>query len=268
LDERDLPEAARLSRRLAAAAVTQVRNAGWMTTQPAEGKRRMLWLTESGRNAAGVWPVRLAQVDEPWVGTPLRKALEKIVGQLPFELSHFPASYGPADPSAIGGPYMQNAKRTEGLPAHGTDWRPVPRGSGDTTSSLPMIALLSQALTAFTIDYEDHFPWPLASTMNVLVHLASTPTPLNNLPPAHGITGKGKSLLERHIMVSVTEEGAVLTDRGKLVLQHHPARLESTDMAWRGRYGEEAVDALHDALREPAAATVDSPPHVTWSATS
>jgi len=266
MNERDLPEASRLSKRLATAAITQVLNAGWVMTQPADGQRRMLSLTETGAMAADVWPAQLAQVDQPWVGTPLREALEHVVRQLPFELPHYPASYGSADPSAIGGPSMQNAKRRAGLPAHGTDWRPVPRGDGDTTSSLPITALLSQALTAFTIDYEDRFPWPLASTMNVLVHIDTTPTPLTKLPPNHGITGNGKSLLERHLIVSVTTQGASLTDRGKLVLERHPARLDATEATWREHYGDEAVNALQDALSEPAAAVVERPPHVTWPA--
>ena len=43
---------------------------------------------------------------------------------------------------------------------HGNDWKPVERAEGDTVSTLPLTALLSQALMAFTIDYEDRFPWP------------------------------------------------------------------------------------------------------------
>lgn len=266
LGESALPDAARVSKRLASAAVTTVTNAGWIAAQPAGGKLRTLMLTDAGAKATQAWRERLEELDRSWVGAPLRGALESIVGRLPFELPHFPASYGSADPSAIGGPYVQQIKRKDGLPAHGNDWRPVLRGDGDTLSSLPITALISQALMAFTIDYEDKFPWPLHSTANVLVHIGTTPTPLSKLPAKHGITGKGKSLLERHLIASVTERGVALTERGELILKHHPVRLDATEAIWRERHGDRAVDALRRALDEPASKATEEPAHIIWSA--
>jgi hypothetical protein len=212
-------------------------------------------LTDLGWSAATTWPAHVASLDAEWAGTPLRAVLEEIVGGLAFELPHFPASYGTADPSAIGGPYMQGGKRTEGVPMHGKDWRPVPRADGDTVSSLPITALLSQVLMAFTIDYEDRFPWPLESTLNVLCHIGEAPQPLADVPGDHGITGAGKSLLERHLIAVVSREAAnpktklvALTDRGVLVLQHHPRRLEAVEAEWTERFGTDTVTALRAAL--------------------
>jgi hypothetical protein len=257
MDERSLPEAARISSRLATAAVTGAARRGWISVGPsgARGKSRHMDLTDAGRSAAETWPSRLAALDAAWAQSPLRGVLEEVVGNLVLELPHFPASYGAADPSATGGPFVQPSKAAHGVPAHGTDWRPVTRADGDTVSSIPLTALLSQALMAFTIDYEDRFPWPLASTTTVLCHLAVEPRQLNDVPGEHGITGNGKSLLERHLIAVVTPDPAdarsklvALTDRGVAVMQHHPARLEAVETAWRERFGDSVVARLLDAL--------------------
>ncbi|MGH2758017.1 MAG: hypothetical protein ACRDKJ_00470, partial [Actinomycetota bacterium] len=184
-----------------------------------------------------------------------RSPVPELVGSLEFELPHYPASYGTADPSAVGGPFAQNVKGTEGVPAHGKDWKPVGRAGDDTVSSLPVTALLSQALMAFTIDYEDRFPWPLPNTLTVLCHVGSDPGPLADLPEGHGITGNGKSLLERHLIVDVRPDPAnkrnklvALADRGELVLTHHPRRLEAVHADWTARFGVELVERLRAEL--------------------
>jgi hypothetical protein len=253
IDERELATAARISSRLATAAATGAARRGWVTVS-GSGKTRRLRLSELGRSATQVWPARLTATDERWSQHPLRAALESIVGQLPYELPHFPATYGAADPSAVGGPFVPPKGDK---PSHGKDWTPVTRGTDDTVSDLPMTALLSQALMAFTIDYENRFPWPLASTATVLCHLRSEPTPLSEVPAVsghHPIAGNGKSLLERHLIVAVTKDpdtGAkmvALTDRGAAVMQHHQQRLEAVDTEWRTRFGDATVTQLVDLL--------------------
>ncbi|MEA3078043.1 MAG: hypothetical protein QOF60_2951 [Actinomycetota bacterium] len=261
IGERALPAAARISRRLATAAVTGSTRREWITAEAEAGsKARHLRLTDAGRAAADVRPARLGVLDAEWKDRPLRGLLEGLVSQFELELPQFPASYGTADPSAIGGPYTPGGK-------HGVDWKPVPRREGDTVSSLPLTALLSQALVAFTMDYERAFPWPLASTANVLVHLASEPRPLADVPGDHGIAGNGKSLLERHLIATVTADPAnpkrklvALTDRGAAVVHHHPARLEAVEAEWRNRYRDALVAGLRQALG--AVPTNDHPDHV------
>ncbi|MFP5328226.1 MAG: hypothetical protein ACLGHT_12180, partial [Acidimicrobiia bacterium] len=168
LDERGLATEARISKRLAVAAVTGAARRGWITTEAGGGKSRRIFLADLGRAAAERWPAVLDELDGEWAGSPTRASLEELVAQVPFELPHYPASYGTADPSATGGPFMYMRARKDDLPAHGTDWRPVRRESTSDVTSLPITALLSQALMAFTIDYEDQFPWPLANTLNVV----------------------------------------------------------------------------------------------------
>lgn len=273
IDDRALPEAARTSSRFATSAITRAVSQGWITAEPtpAARKTRRLQLSDAGKAATKIWTERLAALDARWAGTPLRSALEQLVGRLPFELPHFPVSYGSADPSAIGGPYAQQVKRTAGVPAHANDWKPVPRSDGDTVATLPLTALLSQALIAFTIDYEDRFPWPLTNTVNVLSHLSEEPRPLEEIPDGHGIAGNGKSLTERHLIVAVTKKGGrqlvALTDRGALVMTHHPQRLQAVAAEWTERFGDSLITELHDALTDAEASLSGaSPDHLIVSA--
>jgi hypothetical protein len=135
---------------------------------------------------------------------------------------------------------------------------------------LPITALLSQALVAFTIDYEDRFPWPLANTATVLCHIGKEPRPLADLPAGHGIVGQGKSLLERHLIVKVTTDPddrrkklVSLTDRGELVLTHHPKRLEAVQKEWSERYGKVVAELRAELARASAATDGDYADHVT-----
>lgn len=271
LDERMLPEAARISSRLATAAVTGAARRGWVGVGPGRtgSKSRHVQLTDVGLAAARSWPSALAAMDSTWQRSPLRASLEQLVARFPFEHPHFPASYGAADPSVTGGPYVQGSKKGDGIPAHGKDWRPVLRAEGDTVSSLPITALLSQALMAFTIDYEDRFPWPLASTATVLCQLTAEPRPLADVAGDHGITGNGKSLLERHLIAVVTRDPAdakrklvALTDRGIAVMHHHPSRLETVESTWREQFGQQLIEGLRDALGSVAPAASSLPDHV------
>lgn len=269
LDEKSLASEARISTRLAVAAVTGAVRRGWIVAEPADGKKRRLSLAPQGAAAAHLWPGVLSSVDAEWAGSDLRIALESLVAQLRFELPHYPASYGTADPSATGGPFMYMRARKDDLPAHGVDWKPVERSDASNVAGLSITALLSQALMAFTIDYEDNFPWPLASTLNVLVHIGAR-CRLSELPAGHGITAKGKSLLERHLIVDVTPiAGSKPKDfdvkpsfRGNQVLQHHPSRLAAVEKEWDDRYGNVAGD-LRSAL-EPIAtgAAADYPDYL------
>lgn len=252
LDEKELPEAARISSRMATAVITGSTRGGWITAAPA-GRSRRLKLSGLGAAATKTWPECLAALDAEWKGRELGYVLEALVTQLDLELPHFPASYGAADPSAIGGTFV--ARKDGRDLAHGKDWKPVRRTEGETVARCPITALLSQALMAFTIDYENGFPWPLHSTLTRLVHIGAKAVPLSDLPPGSGVAGNGKSLLERHLIVEVTSDPAderrklvALTDRGVQVKQRHPARLEAVESEWRERFGATLVDGLRVAL--------------------
>ena len=266
--ERDLPTDARISKRLAVAAVTGARRRGWLTTSPGT-RGRDLRLTGAGQTSTEAWEERLSSFDAQWSGSRLRTSLESLVGQLPLELPYYPASYGAADPSAIGGSFV--APRPDlGVPAHGQDWRPVPRSDGDTVSMVPLTGLLSEALVAFSSDYEARPMWPLASTTLVVRHLRAEPMPLADVPGAHGIAGNGKSLLERHGVALVTTDPrnptrklVQLTSRGESIRRHHDRAVAECETSWCTRFGDDVVAGLRSALTaQPAASDSTLPDHV------
>ena len=273
IDDRELPEAARISKRLAVAAVKGSARRGWLDVEPitGAGKHSRVHLSKVGWVAARAWPEKLASLDDDWKRSALRTAFEELVGQLPFELPHFPASYGTADISASGAPWAVRNKQNkkDDLPLHGTDWKPVFRGEGDTVSHLPLTALLSQALMAFTIDYENGVRWSLAGTALLLPHIDADPRPLENLPEGHGIAGNGKSGPERHGVVSVTSDPkdarrklVALTSLGTAIKTHHPVRLDAVEKEWRERFGDRLIDDLCDALNRALPTAGDQPDHI------
>jgi hypothetical protein len=266
--ERDLPADARISKRLAVATVTGARRRDWLTTTPGT-RGRDLTLTDVGHLSVDAWEARLSDFDALWLSSPLRTWLESLVGQLLIELPYFPASYGAADPSAIGGSFV--APRPDlGVPAHGQDWRPVLRSDGDTVATVPLTGLLSQALVAFSIDYEARPMWPLASTTLVVRHLRAEPMPLADVPGEHGIAGNGKSLLERHGVALVTTDPAnpkrrlvQLTARGENIRRAHDRVVSECEAAWRLQFGDEVVTGLRRALEaHPSASDSTLPDHV------
>lgn len=128
-------------------------------------------------------------------------------------------------------------KPDEGLPGHGQDWRPVRRAGGgtDTVSWVPLTALLSQCLVAFAIDYEGRPAWPLASTTLVVRHLGVAPMPLADAPADHGITGNGKSLLERH-GIAVVEADPSSPRRSSSASRHWARRSAATTTGSSARW--------------------------------
>jgi hypothetical protein len=220
-------------------------------------------LTDAGRHSCNVWESRLSSVDEP---QPLRTALEGLVSQFALELPWYPASYGSADPSVVGGMWA-GGDPTNGIPPHGQDWKPVLRGAGDTVSSVPLTALLSQALLMFAVDYEAHPMWPLSHTTLIVQHVPTDPWPLDELAFEHDITGNGKSILERHGVAVVTKQAkrklVALTPYGRQIRNHHEPYLADTEAQWRERYGDTAVDDLRAALgASPYASDESLPAHV------
>lgn len=261
ISERDLAPAARISKRLAVAGVTGAVRRGWV--EATKGDRgRQARLTEAGRRSAAAWPDRLHDLDERLAGTDLRAATSELVRQTPLELPWFPASYGTADPSAVGGSFRPG-DTAAGVPPHGQDWKPVLRDRTDGgVDGVPLTALLSQALVAFTIDYEATPMWPLSSTALVVRHLRPEPMPMDEAPQGHGITGQGKSLLERHGIARALPDPedprrklVQLTERGAMIRAHHDQCVAAVEAAWTSRYGTQTVTRLRAALEDhPAAA--------------
>jgi hypothetical protein len=144
--------------------------------------------------------------------TALRSSLEQLVRRFDLELPHYPVGYGPADHGATGGgaqwgrgalsfdpeAELRAAARREAesdgridVRNHGQDWSPVPRGDGDTVSGLSLTALTSEALMAFTIDFEACGGLSLAYVADLLRHIGDDGVDIR-LRPARGVAATGE----------------------------------------------------------------------------
>lgn len=192
-DRRELPWLVRLSKRAVKTTVNGMVRYDWASVD--DGVVR---LTDVGRQARDEWGAAIAQAEATWPGTrSLRAPLEAFVSRLPLEHPHYPCGYGTADWRITGGP--------------GIDWKPVNRDLGmDTVTSLPLLALLSQALVAFTTEYESRVPFAMLVGLYFDAAFADSSVPLADAPPVLTIAGNGRSSLERH--------GAVKVDKSKQVV--------------------------------------------------
>ncbi|HKS72590.1 MAG TPA: hypothetical protein VJQ82_05290 [Terriglobales bacterium] len=197
-------------------------------------------LTVHGFDVAARWESLQDAADERWraragfdKAVKLRAALENIVGKLPLEHPHYPAGYGAADARVTGG--------------NGQDWKAVPRKSGDTVSSLPLSALLSQALIAFSISYEKVSPVALSISAAVIKRIPPGGRPLQGLGYSAGVAA-----LARHGFVRIgRNSGSVvvnLTPKGFAVSEEYDERIKALETEWRNMFGEEPVTALRRAL--------------------
>lgn len=242
LTEGELPEVTRLSKRAVRSRVGNAIRRGWLRVERGKPgtKNAHLRPTDQGHEVRQAWPELSAGAVAAWAaqaGTEaatLEAALKTLVKKLELELPHFPASYGGVDWSVTGN--------------GGQDWRPVRRGAGDTTTSLPLPALLSQALMAFTLDYEADtgIASCLALDANVIRFLAAEGRPVTVLPKQRR---DGLDTIVRHGFVERYEEGGTtyvrLTAKGKQAHDHYAPRLAAVEKDWDERYG---VAELRKAL--------------------
>jgi hypothetical protein len=228
-----LPALAGLSRRAMKSVVHASARRGLVLV---EGE--IVRLTDAGRR------VRPANALETGACAPLAA----LVSRLDLEHPHHVTPYGTADPSMTGGP--------------GVDWKPVPRRQPSDTAALPMASLLSQALTAFAIEYEEARAGPIMWGANILRRIGDDGADRASLP---GAGTNGVPNLQR---LGVVEAGASevvrLTTRGRAMRDAFEPLSSRIEARWRARHGGELVDSVIDAV---AVAGDDLPafPVVVWT---
>jgi hypothetical protein len=129
IELRDLPAAARLSKRTVRAAVGAAERQGWLDQEGTTVRP-----SPAGEAAGTRWPALDAEIDAS-VGGDLVMPLRAVVRQLHLEWPHYPTGYGPADHSITGGIYAADGAHTDSkVPTHGADWAPVLRHDVDGSS--------------------------------------------------------------------------------------------------------------------------------------
>ena len=219
IDLRELPAAARLSKRAVRAAVGAALKEGWLVR---EGNA--VRPSPSGEHARERWLSLDADVEASFAGdsaTPLRE----VVRQFFLEWPHYPTGYGPADHSITGGIYVSGGSKTDPkVPTHGVDWAPVPRHDveGSSVAGLALSALLSEAFVAFAADFEEQGIGALHLAASVLRLLPDDGVPVSDIAMLRRLKGDGKSVLERHRYIEIWRDTgkpnvplAVPTARGR-----------------------------------------------------
>lgn len=245
-----------LSRRVARQAVTRVAKSEALVVESVPGSRaKTVRLTDRGCAEQEAGRLEVEAVEREWRSrfddgsiASLRDGLRTIVSQLEFELAHFPSQYGPADPRTTGG--------------GGQDWRPTARWSGDAT--LPLSALLSQALVAFTITFEDT-NGPIAWCANVLRFAQAREVDVDGLPLEgrlllRNLIASGV-LVERESAPAEASDQLRLTPLGSAIRDRYRPTTEGIERQWRTQYGQGVVGAVRSGLEAMVSEFDDGLPH-------
>lgn len=242
IDHRELPAILRLSKRAVRTRVSTAVRHGWVEELKADGSKGIVRLTSLGSEVAARWKGLQQAAKDKWqvmAGQPLsdklRASLEDLVAAFPLEHPHYPASFGPADASITGG--------------NGADWKPVYRAGAHTVSGLPLSALVSQALVAFAMQYEELSPVALSLSTRVIRQIPAEGRPLEELGRSPSVS----ALIRHGFMRASGPSGsqiAFLTTRGLQVHCAYEERIHSVESSWRRQFGKDRVAALVCTLEE------------------
>jgi hypothetical protein len=174
----------------------------------------------------------VARFGSDGVGT-LRLSLEDIAAQLDLDLP-------------------------QGIPGHWEmDVAYKTRSTRDAVS-LPLSALLSQLLLAFTMEFQRESRVPLRLSANTLRVLSDQPTPESEIPRLTGCSPE-TSGIGWQIKPFIVVEPAPSPHRGKLVRlnslgllarQNYYSVTSVVEERWQMRYGKQEVLHLHESLSE------------------
>lgn len=239
--KRALPERLCLSRRAMRSYLALACRRGWAEELRGGRDQAAVRLTRDGGAVARHWPGLRKAAERTWEERVGRGVLERVheplavlVSRLPLEYPHYPASYGMADARVTGG--------------YGQDWKPVHRGKGDTTSSLPLSALLSEALMGFAHAYEDRAEVALCPARRVLTRLPPEGRDARSL----NIRGGWLSAMVRHGVLSAEERGdtvqITLTEVGRGLAEAHEDNVQAVEQQWSTDFGAEVVGSVREAL--------------------
>ncbi len=240
--DRELPVVLRLSKRAVRTRMSTVVRRGWVEERKTDRSGGLVCLASHGSEAAVRWKSVQQSAEDMWqnrvgldVSNQLRTSLEALVATFPLEHPHYPASYGLADASITGG--------------NGVDWKPVYRSGTDTVSNLPLSALVSQALVAFAMQYEELSPVAFSLSASVIRQMPAEGRPLRDLGRSPGV-----SALIRHGFVHTSgpsgREIARLTTRGLEVHRLYDTRIHTVETSWQRQFGKDRVAALVCSLGE------------------
>jgi DNA-binding MarR family transcriptional regulator len=137
---------------------------------------------------------------------------------------------------------------------------PPPGDDPDRVPELPLVSLLSRALLAFALDYEQRARLSLAVFLDGLRVIDGDGVPLRELPARAGVSKEAIAMIVKRLESAgciVVEpipgarrgqQARLTSDGGAKAKRAGARRCERILDGWRGRYGGDAVSAVGDAL--------------------
>lgn len=196
--------------------------------------------TAKGRRAIEIWPPLFDEIESRWlvrfgsddIGT-LRFSLEDIAAQLDLDLPH-----------GISGQWESDVT--------------YKTGSARDTLKLPLPALLSQLLLAFTMEFQRESRVPLWLCANTLRVLGDRPIPESEIPHLTGCSPE-TSGIGWQIKPFIVVEPAPPPRRGKLVRlsplglrarENYFTVTSAIEKGWETRFGKQKIRRLREALSD------------------
>ena len=143
----------------------------------------------------------------------------------------------------------------------------VPRDASERAAELPLSAMLSKVLAAFTVDYEEAHLGPLGVASVFLAQVPGDAISLGRASAICDVAGTGRSAPERHLCVVVApgrpRDGnrmVYLTPKARRIRDSHPALVMDIEGHWREAFGAGVLDGLRDALETLDADTIPGTP--------
>jgi DNA-binding MarR family transcriptional regulator len=243
---------------------------GYVTVGPGPGHGggspkddRMVRPTAAGLRARGVWAPLVEVIEERWRGRfgpdavdGLRSSLERVVGHLDVELPRYLPVVHPGQNGRAELTLVQGA---------------VPTADDQHAHDLDLSALLSQALLAFTLDFERQSKLSLPICANTLRVLGGTGVRVRDLPRLTGVSKAANSVsvgfLERIGCAVVEPDPAAtrrkvvrLTPKGTKAQTKYRRVLAQTEEYWRERFGHGSIAERHASLERLVDAGSTTPP--------
>jgi len=212
---------------------------GWGSGRGIRSAWKVL-LTGKGREAAEVWPPLFGEIERRWRErfgdddiASLREGLEEIVGHVDLELPH-------------------------GLPGSWETTEAYRTRTATRTGPLPLPVLLSQALLAFTLEFDPVSPAPLRLCASTLRVLGEQPAPAAEIPRLTGSSPETSGIgwqIKPYVVVEPGPDGGRgkfvrLSPLGLAAQQRYCDLVARIERSWEARFGREKIHRLREALLE------------------
>jgi hypothetical protein len=194
--------------------------------------------TPPGETARQIWPQLFDEIESRWehrFGSQevdeLRRALAALVAHVDAALPEYlPAVVGSTGMAAE----IPPRPRSDEPPAH-------------------LLALLAQALLAYTLDFERESEASLPLRANVLRVLGEKDSDVRDLPDAAAVSPEAIAMaltfLKKHDYARVKDKSVRLTAKGRDARKATPAVHEDVLADWNARFGREGIDRLRKAMQ-------------------